>query len=421
MLCLLYQNGRNDSIMARKRKELSGSVEDLGNGKYKLRIILGYNEKGNPKRTSKNVEAPNIRKAYRLLDDWIEDFETVGLTNIDLLTITFGQFVKNFWIKEASRNLEPKTFHNYNKHINNRFMNKFEYTSLVDIKPYMIKDIILNAKRINTKDPGRNSEKPLSRATKKQMLYAINSVFLIAQEEYGIIKDNPAQKVKIPKEKGVKKNVEEPYSEEEINKMISSAFGEDIEIKALILTAFITAARQGEIVALEEKDIDFDNKRIVFHQRISEVDGKSNVQLLPGLKNNDDSKIVSGPAYLFDVLKDLINHNKKIRWKLKVSRLDHYFIFDTKQDGTLPRGSYLYKKFKRFTKRHDLRHIRFHDIRHTSATYLLSNPEMTAKELQERLGHRDYNTTMNIYGHALKKQQDTATIAFDNLLKKDIK
>lgn len=417
----MYQNGRNDSIMARKRKELSGSVEDLGNGKYKLRIILGYNEKGNPKRTSKNVEAPNIRKAYRLLDDWIEDFETVGLTNIDLLTITFGQFVKNFWIKEASRNLEPKTFHNYNKHINNRFMNKFEYTSLVDIKPYMIKDIILNAKRINTKDPGRNSEKPLSRATKKQMLYAINSVFLIAQEEYGIIKDNPAQKVKIPKEKGVKKNVEEPYSEEEINKMISSAFGEDIEIKALILTAFITAARQGEIVALEEKDIDFDNKRIVFHQRISEVDGKSNVQLLPGLKNNDDSKIVSGPAYLFDVLKDLINHNKKIRWKLKVSRLDHYFIFDTKQDGTLPRGSYLYKKFKRFTKRHDLRHIRFHDIRHTSATYLLSNPEMTAKELQERLGHRDYNTTMNIYGHALKKQQDTATIAFDNLLKKDIK
>lgn len=407
--------------MARKRKELTGSVEDLGNGKYKLRITLGYNEKGNPKRTSKNVEAPNIRKAYRLLDDWIEDFESIGLTNIDLLTVTFGQFVENFWKKEASRNLEPKTFHNYNKHINNRFMNKFEYTSLIDIKPYMIKDIILNAKRINTKDPGRNSEKPLSRATKKQMLYAINSVFLIAQEEYGIIKDNPAQKVKIPKEKGIKKNVEEPYSEEEINKMITSAFGEDIEIKALILTAFITAARQGEIVALEEKDIDFDNQRIVFHQRISEVDGKSNVQLLPGLKNDDDSKIVSGPAYLFDVLKDLINHNKKIRWKLKVSRLDHYFIFDTKQDGTLPRGSYLYKKFKRFTKRHDLRHIRFHDIRHTSATYLLSNPEMTAKELQERLGHRDYNTTMNIYGHALKKQKDTATIAFDNLLKKDVK
>ncbi|WP_347005684.1 tyrosine-type recombinase/integrase [Enterococcus avium] len=407
--------------MAKRKRELSGSVEDLGNGKYKLRIVLGYNEKGNPKRTSKNVEASNIRKAYRLLDDWIEDFESIGLDNIDLLSITFGQFVKKFWIKEATRNLEPKTFHNYKKHIDNRFMDKFEYTSLIDIKPYMIKDIIINAKRINTKDPGRNSEKPLSRASKNQMLYSINNVFLVAQEEYGIIKDNPAQKVKIPKEKGRKKNVEEPYTEDEIDDMISAAFKEDIEIKALVLTAFITGARQGEIVALEEQDIDYDNQRIIFHQRISEVDGKSDIQLLPGLKNGDDSKTVSGPAYLFDILKELINHNKKIRWKINVKRLDHYFIFDTKQDGSLPRGSYLYKKFKRFTKRHGLRHIRFHDIRHTSATYLLSDPEMTAKELQERLGHRDYNTTMNIYGHVLKKQKDTATTAFDKLLKKDIK
>ena len=267
--------------MAKRKRELSGSVEDLGNGRYKLRIVLGYNEKGNPKRTSKNVEAPNIRKAYRLLDDWIEEFESIGLENIDMLSITFGQFVKKFWIKEASRNLEPKTFHNYKKHIDNRFMDKFEYTPLIDIKPYMIKDIIINAQRINTKDPGRNSEKPLSRASKKQILYSINSVFLVAQDEYGIIKDNPAQKVKIPKEKGVKKNVEEPYSEDEIDKMLSAAFKEVIEIKALILTAFITAARQGEIVALEEKDIDFDNQKIIFHQRISEVDGKSNIQILP--------------------------------------------------------------------------------------------------------------------------------------------
>ncbi|HDL2320047.1 TPA: tyrosine-type recombinase/integrase, partial [Enterococcus faecium] len=150
-------------------------------------------------------------------------------------------------------------------------------------------------------------------------------------------------------------------------------------------------------------------------------DGKSDIRLLPGLKNDDDEKIVTGPAYLFDMLDELIKENKKIRWKLNIKKLRHYFIFDTKQDGTLPRGSYLYKKFKRFTKRHNLRHIRFHDIRHTSATYLLSDPNMTPKELQKRLGHRDFNTTMNVYGHVLRKEKDTATTAFENLLKKDIK
>ncbi len=46
---------------------------------------------------------------------------------------------------------------------------------------------------------------------------------------------------------------------------------------------------------------------------------------------------------------------------------------------------------------------------------------MTPKELQKRLGHRDFNTTMNVYGHVLRKEKDTATTAFENLLKKDIK
>lgn len=42
---------------------------------------------------------------------------------------------------------------------------------------------------------------------------------------------------------------------------------------------------------------------------------------------------------------------------------------------------------------------------------------MTPKELQVRLGHRDFNTTMNIYGHVLKKEKDTAAKAFEKLAK----
>ena len=72
--------------------------------------------------------------------------------------------------------------------------------------------------------------------------------------------------------------------------MLKAAFEESIEIKTLIVLAFITGARQGEIAALEEQDIDFDKQEIRFHQRISEVDGKSDIRLLPGLKNDDDEK-----------------------------------------------------------------------------------------------------------------------------------
>lgn len=401
--------------------EVTGYLEQVDNETYRLRAVLGYKPDGSAKRKSKTIKASSKRAAYKELNIWLEQFEGMTDDSLDLFNITFGEFYRKIWISEAEKNLEPKSYHNYKRMIENRFLDKFDFIPLIDIKPYMIKKIVVNAQRINTKDPGRNSDKPLSRNTKLRMLYAVSNLFLMAKNEYGAIKENPVENVKIPKEKGVKKNIEEPYSEEEIHAMLKAAFEESIEIKTLIVLAFITGARQGEIAALEEQDIDFDKQEIRFHQRISEVDGKSDIRLLPGLKNDDDEKIVTGPAYLFDMLDELIKENKKIRWKLNIKKLRHYFIFDTKQDGTLPRGSYLYKKFKRFTKRHNLRHIRFHDIRHTSATYLLSDPNMTPKELQKRLGHRDFNTTMNVYGHVLRKEKDTAATAFEKLLKKDIK
>lgn len=45
----------------------------------------------------------------------------------------------------------------------------------------------------------------------------------------------------------------------------------------------------------------------------------------------------------------------------------------------------------------DIKKIRFHDLRHTSATILI-NEGVHAKVIQERLGHSNIGTTMNTYG-----------------------
>ena len=49
-------------------------------------------------------------------------------------------------------------------------------------------------------------------------------------------------------------------------------------------------------------------------------------------------------------------------------------------------------------KNNNLRKIRFHDLRHTCASLLLANG-VGMKEIQEWLGHSNFSTTANTYGH----------------------
>ena len=66
--------------------------------------------------------------------------------------------------------------------------------------------------------------------------------------------------------------------------------------------------------------------------------------------------------------------------------------------GELMKPNYLTEVFPKFLKKHGLRQIRFHDLRHSCATLLYTNG-VALKDIQEWLGHSDIATTSNIYTH----------------------
>ena len=84
-------------------------------------------------------------------------------------------------------------------------------------------------------------------------------------------------------------------------------------------------------------------------------------------------------------------------------------------DGHLMRPDSLTNKFIKLLEKSDLPRIRFHDLRHSSASFLLSNG-FSLKELQEWLGHGDVGTTGNIYAHLQFKAKENMAAAVESKL-----
>ncbi len=66
--------------------------------------------------------------------------------------------------------------------------------------------------------------------------------------------------------------------------------------------------------------------------------------------------------------------------------------------GDLIKPEYVSSTFGAFLDEHGLRRIRFHDLRHSCASLMLSSG-VPMKQIQEWLGHSDFSTTANIYAH----------------------
>jgi len=79
-------------------------------------------------------------------------------------------------------------------------------------------------------------------------------------------------------------------------------------------------------------------------------------------------------------------------------------------------GNVLYRSFRPLLAKAGLSRCRFHDLRHTAATLLLSQG-VHAKIVSEMLGHSSIGLTLDTYSHVLPDLQQLATQAMEKILK----
>ena len=112
-------------------------------------------------------------------------------------------------------------------------------------------------------------------------------------------------------------------------------------------------------------------------------------------------------------LKEQQKENMKVCGNCYNRKYEGYIFVDPMGNIFTPHA--VTDNFSRILERNGLRHIRFHDLRHSCASLLLAN-DVPMKQIQEWLGHSDISTTANIYSHLDYKSKINSANVMDNLL-----
>ena len=83
--------------------------------------------------------------------------------------------------------------------------------------------------------------------------------------------------------------------------------------------------------------------------------------------------------------------------------------------GELLKPNYVTTRFPEVLEKYGMRPIRFHDLRHTCASLLLSK-NINMKVIQIWLGHSNMSTTADIYSHLDTSAKVEASKVIGNLL-----
>ena len=168
--------------------------------------------------------------------------------------------------------------------------------------------------------------------------------------------------------------------------------------RALYLTAAMSGLRQGELLALRWRDVDWGARRIRVRQNY-----------VRGEYGTPKSRRSTRSVPLADRLAaELDRHHQRSAFQS-----DDDLVFCHPETGNPLERSRLLKRFKEYLRAAGVREVRFHDLRHTFGTRLAA-AGVALRTLQEWMGHRDFKTTL-IYADYQPSEHETELVerAFD--------
>lgn len=360
---------------------------------------------------STKIKAKNNKKlAERKIEEIRHEFEKSlnekpTISNLDVndkANIKFCDFMIN-WLDIIKPRVVRTTYAGYERIVKGKVYNYFKKLdiSLKDLKPYHIQEFYTELFDLGLKG---NTILRYHANIRKALEYAVKCELIIT---------NPADKIEKPKKE---QYIATYYNRAELNELFLAIKNTPIKLPVLITDLY--GLRRSETLGLKWDAIDFENKTIVIRHTISQtkVDGKLQIVAEDKTKNQSSYRTLPLIPEIEEILLLEKEEQKKDKKVFKGSYLNKDGYVCVNADGSILKPDYVSHKFNEILKNNNLKHIRFHDLRHSCASLLLSN-KVTMKYIQIWLGHSSYNTTANIYTHVdVESKQFSANVignAFD--------
>jgi integrase len=321
--------------------------------------------------------------------------EVISNNFIDFSSITYAKYMEE-WFEERKIKLQKNTYEIHWLFYHRIIKPKLGHLKLQKLSSIHLQHFINDLVKESSYSPNTI-----------HLIFRIISSSLKKAEILNLIKVNPSSSLTLPKVISREMNV---WTLEEVNKFIFGAK----RIKRLtrchigFLLALLTGMRQGEILGLRWKDIDFDNQVIYIRQTLTQ-----DAKIKNGAKNHSSIRSIHVSEKLLCELhlhRNIID-NEKIVSNVYV---DNDLVLCT-QNGNpiIPRN--FRKEFYKLSDKLHLPKIRFHDLRHTHATLLIQQ-NVNVKLISERLGHANISTTLDTYSHVLPNMQKSVTEELEKII-----
>ena len=349
------------SVQVRRNK--LWTVVYLGNNKYDWRNT-GLDVKGNK------------REAEKLLRQHIFEFESKE--DFSLQNILFTEYLL-VWLDEMKGKVRPNTHHQYELVVKNNIIPYFEPLGLKlrNLQPIHIQRYYNN----KTSDGvSANTIKHYHANIHKALKHAVR---------FDLIPNNPADRIELPK---VERYIGNFYTAEQVIAILELVKGTIIETPVLLTAVY--GLRRSEAVGLKWDAVDFKRQTITIKHTI--VGTGRHQSREDYTKTNSSTRTLHLTDEVSYHLKKHKANQRYMKYLYRGNYLDDDYVC-TWEDGRLISPEYLSKKFVALVKKSDLPVYRYHDLRHSAASLLVSDGK-SLKQIGEFLGHSNPTTT-NRYTH----------------------